>query len=143
MSIGAGTGIVLVDDDPDQLLLCRMALQQQAGAAVTVSTYACPMKALEALSAEPAPDLIAVDVHMAPISGPQLVRRLRACTQFSAVPIVMLSSSDLAKDLEAARAAGATGYLLKPSGEAGWADVATRILGGWSDANLLRHEPRH
>ncbi|GAB4402017.1 MAG: response regulator [Rhodoferax sp.] len=59
-------------------------------------------------------DLILTDQNMPRLDGLGLTRRLREHPRFKNVPILMLTteSSDLMK--QAGRAAGATGWLVKP-----------------------------
>jgi two-component system chemotaxis response regulator CheY len=59
-------------------------------------------------------DLILTDQNMPRLDGLGLIRKLREHPQFKTTPILMLTteSSDLMK--QAGRAAGATGWLVKP-----------------------------
>jgi DNA-binding NarL/FixJ family response regulator len=73
------------------------------------------------------PDLVLMDLHMPVCDGVEALRRLRL--DLPSLPIVMLSSSSAAEDLERAHLAGATSYLSKDAGAA----VIT--------AELARHTP--
>ena len=59
-------------------------------------------------------DLVITDVHMPNMGGIELTRRLRALPGFGRTPILLLTTeSDPAKKTEG-RAAGATGWIVKP-----------------------------
>ena len=59
-------------------------------------------------------DLVITDVHMPNMNGIELTRQLRALPSFSKTPILLLTTeSDPGKKAEG-RAAGATGWIVKP-----------------------------
>ena len=59
-------------------------------------------------------DLVISDVHMPNMNGIELTRHLRALPTFGKTPIILLTTeSDPAKKAEG-RAAGATGWMVKP-----------------------------
>lgn len=59
-------------------------------------------------------DLIITDINMPNMDGIELTRRLRASASFSKTPILLLTTeSDPGKKAEG-RAAGATGWIVKP-----------------------------
>ena len=101
--------VVLVDDHG----LCRRGLaellEQRAGVKVLGTTG----NADEALSMlrEGRPDLVVMDLRMAPVDGFALLARLRA--EGIETPVVVLTMSDLKDDLARAFRAGVRGYLLK------------------------------
>lgn len=135
--------VVLLDDDPDQLLLCKRALECLAGADVVVSTYTDPALALQRIALETAPVIVVVDVHLPPLGGPEVVRVLRSRPELQPLTILMLSSSVAAVDIDRSRSAGADAYLLKPGSALSWNEVAHRVLGGWRQTNLLLNEHGH
>ena len=49
------------------------------------------------------------------MSGPELVRRLRAKTEAGGVRVLMVTSRDRAQQVEEAKAAGVDAYLVKPA----------------------------
>ena len=62
-------------------------------------------------------DLVITDVHMPNMNGLELTRRLRALPGFGRTPIILLTTeSDPTKKAEG-RAAGATGWIVKPFGQ--------------------------
>jgi two-component system chemotaxis response regulator CheY len=59
-------------------------------------------------------DLVITDVHMPNMNGIELTRQLRALPSFGRTPIILLTTeSDPGKKAEG-RAAGATGWIVKP-----------------------------
>lgn len=73
-------------------------------------------------------DLILTDQNMPRLDGLGLTRKLRDHPQFKLTPILMLTteSSDLMK--QAGRAAGATGWLVKPFDPARLLDVIKKVI---------------
>ena len=73
-------------------------------------------------------DLVLTDQNMPRLDGLGLTRKLRAHPQFKSIPILMLTteSSDLMK--QAGRAAGATGWLVKPFDPARLIEVIKKVI---------------
>lgn len=73
-------------------------------------------------------DLVLTDQNMPRLDGLGLTRKLRDHPQFKTIPILMLTteSSDLMK--QAGRAAGATGWLVKPFDPARLLDVIKKVI---------------
>lgn len=74
-------------------------------------------------------DLVLTDQNMPRLDGLGLTRKLRDHPQFKTVPILMLTteSSDLMK--QAGRAAGATGWLVKPFDPQKLVEVVKKVIG--------------
>jgi len=72
-------------------------------------------------------DLVITDLNMPNMDGVALIRNLRADPRYRAVPILMLTTeSDPSKKAEG-RAAGATGWIVKPFDPEKLVDVASRV----------------
>ena len=73
-------------------------------------------------------DLVLTDQNMPRLDGLGLTRKLREHPQYKTKPILMLTteSSDLMK--QAGRAAGATGWLVKPFDPARLLDVIQKVI---------------
>jgi two-component system chemotaxis response regulator CheY len=73
-------------------------------------------------------DLVLTDQNMPRLDGLGLTRKLRDHPQFKTIPILVLTteSSDLMK--QAGRAAGATGWLVKPFDPARLLDVIKKVI---------------
>ncbi|MDX9706692.1 MAG: response regulator [Azospira sp.] len=74
-------------------------------------------------------DLVLTDQNMPRMDGLTLIRNLRALPQYKSVPILMLTteSSDAMK--QQGRAAGATGWLVKPFDPQKLIEVVKKVIG--------------
>jgi two-component system chemotaxis response regulator CheY len=83
--------------------------------------------ALTLLKARPV-DLVITDINMPNMDGIELIRQLRALPTFTKVPILLLTTeSDPVKKAEG-RAAGATGWIVKPFSQEQLLAVVNKLL---------------
>jgi len=61
-----------------------------------------------------APHLVITDLNMPNINGIELVKFLRGMPEFKFIPILVLTTEGQEENKNAGRAAGATGWLVKP-----------------------------
>lgn len=107
--------ILLVDDEPDHVLIIRRAIRDLASDA-RVETAADGEQALATLrSVDELPDLILLDIRMPGFSGFDVLTGIKEDERLRRVPVVMLTSSDLPSDVARAYELGASGYIAKPS----------------------------
>jgi len=99
--------IALVDDDRNILTSVSIALQHEG---FVTRVYSDPAVALKALGDNP-PDLGVFDIKMPGMDGMDLLRRLR---EFSAMPVIFLTSKDDELDEALGLAMGADDYIAKP-----------------------------
>lgn len=103
---------VFLVDDSATMLASMASLLGQAGQPVEKAASA--EEALAKLRAAPPLRAIITDYHMPGMTGAALVREVRKLAPYRFLPILLLTTeSDQAKRDEA-RAAGATGWLVKP-----------------------------
>ncbi|KZE92477.1 Transcriptional regulatory protein SrrA [Agromyces sp. NDB4Y10] len=102
-----GRLVLLVDDDPTVLEVCRSYLEQ---AGFRVAEAADAFTALERVERE-RPDLVVLDRMLPGLDGIEVCRRIRAS---SAVPIIMLTALGAEDDRIAGLEAGVDDYLAKP-----------------------------
>lgn len=73
-------------------------------------------------------DLVIADVNMPRMSGIELTRKLRALPSYRSVPIILLTTeTDPAKKNEG-RAAGATGWIVKPFSQQQLLAIVSKVL---------------
>jgi len=60
------------------------------------------------------PDVIVTDINMPEMDGIELVKEIRKLSAFKHVPVLVLTTDNTDEKKEIGRAAGATGWLVKP-----------------------------
>jgi two-component system response regulator ChvI len=99
--------IALVDDDRNILTSVSIALQAEG---FVTRVYSDGPTALKALADNP-PELGVFDIKMPGMDGMELLRRVR---EFSAIPVIFLTSKDDELDEALGLAMGADDYISKP-----------------------------
>jgi two-component system response regulator len=125
--IATDVWLVVEDNDDDYLLFvraCRRALNRGAdihrekdGVAAAEFLKSCQSK----------PQLIISDLKMPRMSGLEFLEWVRQRETLKRVPFVMLSSSNLERDVEAARRLGADAYKVKPSDYSALVSLVTEL----------------
>ena len=110
MSNIATTILVVEDDDNIAELLCFL-LEREAEEIVRAADG---MKAQEIIETSPPPNLVLLDVMLPYVDGFQLLEQIRRKEAWRDVPVLMLTSKSLEKDIVRALDAGANDYIVKP-----------------------------
>lgn len=113
----ASPSILLVDDDPDELLLAEECFRQLGLCGIAYFTDAAALLTyLQALTAPaPLPRLIISDLNMPGITGLQLLRELKKDIRFADIPVMIYSTSSYTRHREECLQAGAADFHIKPS----------------------------
>jgi two-component system chemotaxis response regulator CheY len=103
--------VLLVDDS----IVLRSILQLELiGAGFRVASVSSGQDAMIALAEARRYDLIITDFHMPGLDGAQFVERVRHHVHYKAVPVLVLTCGADVEEKERAKAAGATGWIVKP-----------------------------
>lgn len=102
--------ILVVEDNPANLLLVRSVLQLHGMSVAAAGTVAEARRAI----VEAMPDLVLMDVRLPDGNGLDLTRELKASPATATMLIVALTAHAMKGDDEAARAAGCDGFITKP-----------------------------
>jgi CheY-like chemotaxis protein len=132
--------VLLVEDDADHAELVRRGLvNQRAPVELTV----CPdaEAALEYLRADTgsAPHLILLDLRLPKMSGLQLLREMKATPGLSAIPCVVLTTSEAEVDVARAQELQVSRYLVKPADHERLASLMADVERYWTESSRPRH----
>ncbi|HUQ95028.1 MAG TPA: response regulator [Bryobacteraceae bacterium] len=111
--------IMLAEDNRPDVFLIRQALQE-AGLKFELQTFddgeaACEfLEKVDTGEASDEIDLLLLDLNLPKKNGEQVLERLRKIARMNHVPVVILTSSDSAKDRAEVARLGGTLYLTKP-----------------------------
>ncbi|MBO6144003.1 MAG: response regulator [Prevotella sp.] len=101
--------VAVVDDDEEM----RVFLQTELGESYHVQTYPDGQKALEGI-VDTVPDLVVSDVVMPRMDGFELLKRLKASTTTSHIPVILLTSKNEHQSRVEGLESGADAYVDKP-----------------------------
>lgn len=117
--------ILTVDDSPSLRMAVRIAL---TGAGYTVTEAGDGVEGLAKASTERF-DLVITDLNMPRMDGLTMIRELRSQPTMAGVPIVFLTTESEDGLKAQAKAAGATGWLVKPFNSEQLVKIARKVLG--------------
>jgi two-component system chemotaxis response regulator CheY len=108
-----GRVILVVDDSPTMRGMVSHALNE-AGFETKEAENGKDALIKLTMMEEGQPDVIVTDVNMPEMDGIELVREIRKIPAFKHVPVLVLTTDNTDEKKEIGRAAGATGWLVKP-----------------------------
>ncbi|SFC00566.1 two-component system, chemotaxis family, response regulator CheY [Marinospirillum celere] len=102
--------VLLVDDSPTILMSVKGVLQRNG---LNVETAKTGEEALDKIKGGVKPDLMITDLNMPGINGIELIQKARQ-GGLKFTPMLVLTTESQESKRQEARAAGATGWLVKP-----------------------------
>jgi two-component system, chemotaxis family, response regulator Rcp1 len=87
------------------------------------------------------PDLVLLDVNLPRLTGLQVLERVRSSPGLRTLPVIVLTTSRRAEDVQATYAAGANTYIEKPLDFPRFVEVLNTIQRYWLDMALLPPYP--
>ncbi len=127
--------ITLIEDDPNDVLLFRKAVEK-SGVAVELDVLQSAEKTQDFLY-QRKPDLIVLDINMPRMSGLQLLKTLKEDEKLQTIPVVMLTNSIRSKELLEAYSNHASGFIQKSSDLHQFYDDIKQLLAYWSQTMVL------
>jgi two-component system chemotaxis response regulator CheY len=111
MTLNKNMRVVIVDDYTTMLRILRNLLRQLELDNVEEATDGDT--AFHMMLKAP-PDLIISDWNMAPVTGLDLLRRVRADARLKHIPFIMVTAESKTENVIAAKQAGVSNYIVKP-----------------------------
>ena len=128
--------ILLVEDDPGDVLLTKKALQTGqllkslniANDGVEALSY---LRKEGKFSEAPSPDLILLDLNMPQMDGREVLAEIKQHPEWKRIPVVVLTTSDADKDIIKSYDLQASCYVTKPVSLGQFKDVVNAIQDFW------------
>jgi CheY-like chemotaxis protein len=142
-------GILLIEDNPDDVEATQRAFKK-AGLANPVHWCSSGQDGIDFLTCfgkyAPArsldrPALILLDLNMPGIDGRAILEIIKQNTELRHIPVLILTTSTDARDIDRCYELGASTYIQKPVDFEGLVHVASRIRDYWFGMALLPHMP--
>ena len=138
--------ILLVEDDPDDVMLLREGLKSGKGL-VDMRVAQDGMEAMAYLHGDPPfsgatrPALILLDLKLPRISGLEVLAEIKGDPNLRLIPVLVLTTSSGGADVQEAYSLGANCFLPKPTGLAGIRTLAGLIEEFWFVHARLPDQP--
>jgi CheY-like chemotaxis protein len=140
----SGTVLLLVEDNPDDVLLARRAVRKAAlpvslrvvGDGDEAVAYLDGSAGFGDRGQHPLPALVLLDLKLPRRSGLEVLRWIRSQPHLATMPVVVLTSSSEDEDIQKAYALGANSYLQKPVAFNGLVQLLGVLGLYWFQTNL-------
>jgi two-component system chemotaxis response regulator CheY len=119
--------VLLVDDSPTMLASISGVLKK---AGIDTTTAGSGEAALDLVTRGLAPSLVITDYHMPGMHGVDLIGKLRRASATRFTPMLVLTTDSEPNKRTAAKAAGATGWIVKPVDPAALVQIVKQLVPG-------------
>ena len=106
--------IMTVDDSPSMRMLLRAALTDMGYRVLEAEDGVHALDTLDGVTPDTVPDLVITNINMPRMDGFGLIEALRRQPGHRNLPILVLTTESSDEKKARARAAGATGWIVKP-----------------------------
>ena len=129
--------ILLVEDNPDDAELTRLALERLRKDAkiVHVTDGAQAIDYLLGGTARPDVRFIILDIKLPKVDGLQVLERIKADPRTKAIPVVILTSSNREGEVARSFESGVNSYVVKPVELEEYMDKVSALGRYWDDIN--------
>ena len=136
--------IVMADDDPDDVLLTREALEESdvffqfhsVADGAELLAYLRHEDAYSAL-APPRPDLVLLDLNMPRVGGITALSAIKQDPALRSLPVVILTTSVADEDIARTYDLGAASYIAKPASLSGMVEMMKSLGKYWFEVVML------
>jgi CheY-like chemotaxis protein len=133
------TNIVLADDDEDDYLFLKSAVEQSTSP-VNLTHVSNWLELLRVVSRVPLPDVLFLDLNMPVKNGLECLELLRAESKYNTISVIIYSTSSSKKDMDEAYRLGANYYVVKPSSQEAITKLVEKICKMDKDQLLAKQE---
>jgi CheY-like chemotaxis protein len=116
--------VLVVDDEPDVLLLCRVNLEFEGYEVIEAADGEQAMQQVQARR----PDVVLLDVMMPKMDGWQVLAAIKADEALTHIPVVMLTAKVQDQDQIRGWSQGAADYITKPFSPLALSQVLQDVL---------------
>jgi CheY-like chemotaxis protein len=132
--------ILLVEDNPADAQMLRTALAK-AGMPVEITHLKDGAEAVEYLQTGHTPtrpcDVVLLDLNLPRLTGFEVLEQIRGCDELKSLPIVIMSGSTNADEIDRCYQAGANSYICKPIQLDEILSTAASFVAYWSNCVRL------
>ncbi|MFN3077182.1 MAG: response regulator [Alphaproteobacteria bacterium] len=129
--------VLLVEDEPADAHLVRLAFAEHRilvdlrHARDGAEAMEFLLRQTEAHRDAPRPDLILLDLNMPRMDGREFLQEIKRHESLSAIPVVVLTTSEVERDVIASYRLGASGYIVKPVDVEQFMTIARQLQDYW------------
>jgi len=143
---GAAHDILLVEDSPGDVMLVREALSglEAPGELHVVNDGGEALNFLRRsgnFADAPVPDLILLDLNLPVMDGREVLRELKAHSEWRRIPVAILSTSDDEEDVRTSYELQANCYIVKPLDMASFRRAMSALHDFW--LSVVKFPPKH
>ena len=128
--------VLVVDDEPDVLLLCRVNLEFEGYEVSTAPDGEAGLEACRRLR----PDVVLLDVMMPRMDGWQVLEAIKADDDLKHIPVVMLTAKVRDEDQIRGWSAGAAEYITKPFSPLSLSSVIGEVISNDPEEEARRRQ---
>ena len=128
--------VLMADDDPEDCMLAMEAFRESGAKAA----FACVEDGIELMTylserssheAKGLPDLILLDLNMPKKDGREALIEIKAEPALQRIPIVILTTSGMQRDIDFSMQAGAESFITKPATFDEWVEMMKSLVESW------------
>jgi len=133
--------LVLIEDDPGDQKLIRMALASQ-GYSLDLKTFSVAEDAMEYLAGsidmehQELPGLILLDLNMPGMGGKEFLRWIKKDQRLCPIPVIVVTTSDSESDIKECYELQAAGFIQKMSIPSEFVEVMGKLTKYWFETSM-------
>jgi CheY-like chemotaxis protein len=124
------TAILYVEDDPRSRKVMNLLLRGSMGLSDVTILEDSEDFLKKVLALNPVPEVIFLDIHVAPHNGFEMLKMLKSNPTLKDIPVIALTASVMNEEIDQLQQAGFQGCLAKPIDADSFPEVLKRIQAG-------------